>query len=333
MQFNRLKRREFLTLLGAAAATRPLSANAEPGGQPEADRQLPLADEIFLDHIGHFVRDPEAASRALSRVGFAPTPVSIQVNPDPNGGAPKLTGTGNVTAMLPRGYVEVLFKTADTPLGREFDASLARYPGLHLVAFAVADAAKEHQRLASSGFRMRPLVDLQRPVETEEGPGKAAFTVARVEAGEMPEGRIQMLTHRTENTVWQPRWLTHPNGALGLASVTIAVADVGEAAARFARFCGRPAKPSPSGQTIALDRGRVELADAAAFAQMLPEISIPSVPFMGVYGVRVRSLAAIKAALASAGIAARPLGPDLAARFPEELGLGAWIFTERGSPG
>jgi hypothetical protein len=32
-----------------------------------ADRQLPVADEIFLDHVGHFVRAPEAASKALIR--------------------------------------------------------------------------------------------------------------------------------------------------------------------------------------------------------------------------------------------------------------------------
>ena len=31
----------------------------------QANRQLPLGEEIFLDHIGHFVRDPQAASRAL----------------------------------------------------------------------------------------------------------------------------------------------------------------------------------------------------------------------------------------------------------------------------
>ena len=75
------------------------------------------------------------------------------------------------------------------------------------------------------GFRVRPLVELQRPVDTEQGSGTAAFTVARVEAGEMPEGRIQVLTHHTEKFVWQPRWLSHPNGALGLASVTIVVAE------------------------------------------------------------------------------------------------------------
>src|SRR5262249_30457229 len=154
--------------------------------------------------------------------------------------------------------------TADTPLGRELDAALARYPGVHLAAFAVADAAAAHARLAGEGFRMRPLVQMQRPVDTggagafsgkvdtgfpqkmrppREPTGTAAFTLARVEPGEMPEGRIQILTHRTEHMVWQPRWLEHPNGALGLVSVAIAVADPWEAGRRFARFTGRSPTP------------------------------------------------------------------------------------------
>src|ERR687887_1912043 len=112
------------------------------------DRQLPILDEIFLDHVGHFVREPQAASRALARAGFAPTPVSVQVVPDPEG-APRPTGTGNVTAMFSRGYMEVLFKTADTTLGRELEAALARHAGVHLAAFAVADAAAAHRRLPS----------------------------------------------------------------------------------------------------------------------------------------------------------------------------------------
>ena len=135
----------------------------------EADRQLPLGEEIFLDHVAHFVPDREAARAALARAGFAPAPVSIQVNPDPAGGPPQPTGTGNVTAMLARGYVEILFKTADTPLGRELDAALARHPGLHLAAFAVADARAAHHRLGEAGFRMQPLVEMQRPVDTVQG--------------------------------------------------------------------------------------------------------------------------------------------------------------------
>ncbi len=85
-------------------------------------RNLPLGDEIFLDHVGHFVREAEAASEALRRAGFTPTPVSIQSDRDPSTGGLIPTGTGNVTAMLRRGYLEMLFKTADTPLGRELYA-------------------------------------------------------------------------------------------------------------------------------------------------------------------------------------------------------------------
>ena len=48
----------------------------------------------------------------------------------------------------------------------------------------------------------------------------------------MAEGRIQILAHRTEDRVWQPRWLTHRNGALGLIDLVVVSADVAEAAGR-----------------------------------------------------------------------------------------------------
>jgi len=302
-----------------------------PGRAGQTDRQLPQRGEIFLHHIAHFVRDAKSASRALMRAGFAPAPAAIHTSPDPNGGAPQPTGTGNVTAMLTRGYIEALFKTADTPLGREIDTAMARYEGLHLAAFAVADAAGAQRRLAAGGFRVQPLVEMERPVDADGTPAVAAFSIVRLERGEMPEGRIQILTHRTEPLVWQARWLTHPNGAVGLASVVIAVADVNEAAERFGRFTGRPARPTASGQTIELDRGSVELIDAAALAQMLPEIPPPSLPFMAAYGISVRSLQAVDSILKQNGLAARRQGEHLVAAFPQDLWRGAWLFSAASS--
>jgi len=293
------------------------------------DRQLPVGEEIFLDHVGHFVRDPQAARRALARAGFAPTPASVQVNPVP-GGVPQSAGTGNVTAMLTRGYLEVLFKTADTPLGRELEAAMARYPGVHLAALTVADAAKAHRRLTDSGLRVQPLVQMQRPVDTGGAPGTVAFTIARPEPGQMPEGRVQILTHRTEAMLWQQRWLSHPNGALALTGITIAVADIDEAARRFARFTGREARPSPSGRTIALDRGRIDLVTADAFASRFPEVPIPDLPFMGSYEIVVRSLATLEAVLVAGGLKPRKTDKGLVAQFPSELGQGAWLFASRG---
>lgn len=289
----------------------------------EADRQLPVGSEMFLDHVGHFVPDQEAASRAMARAGFQPTPVSIQYNPD---GSPM--GTGNITAMLSRGYIEVLFQAADTPLGREFQAALAGNAGVHLANFAVVDAEAHHRRLGEAGFAMRPLVQFQRPVGTETGPGIAAFTVVRLERGAMPEGRIQILTHRTEDTVWQKRWLNHPNGALALSDVVVVSPDIDEAAARFSRFTERQARPTRHGRAIVLDRGQVNIVTQAAFTAMLPEIAVPRLPFLGAYAIRVRSLTLTESLLRREGLPMRRLGASLAVPFPQELGVGAWLFVE-----
>ena len=195
-------------------------------GSAAIRRQLPRGEEIFLDHVAHLVRDVQAANRALRRAGFAPTPVSIQANKDPATGRLVPTGLGNITAMFTRGYMEVLFKNSESQLASELEAALARRAGLHLAAFSVADAATARERLADTGFPVQDLVRMQRPVETENGPDIAAFTISRVKPMTMPEGRIQILTHHTEKAVWQPRWLTHPNSVCDLIDVLISVVDV-----------------------------------------------------------------------------------------------------------
>ncbi len=235
--------------------------------------------------------------------------------------------------MFERGYTEILFKTSDTPLSLELDTAIERYAGMHLAAFAVADAAKSHQRLATADFRVRDLVNMSRPVETEAGPDKAAFTIARVEPGVMPEGRIQMLTHHTEQAVWQKRWLTHPNSTMGLIDVVIAVADVEEAARRFSRFTGRPATRTPSGAgaLIRLDRGGINLVSHELAAERLPELAFPTLPFMIGYALRVKSLATAEMAVEAANLAWHSLDGGIAASFPIELGEGAWFFVEDAS--
>lgn len=289
----------------------------------DAERQLPRAGEIFLDHVAHFVADRDEAAKALSRAGFAPTPISIQTD----GG--KLTGTGNVTAMMARGYIEVLFKTADTALGQELDRALAHFSGVHLIAFSVADARKEGERLKEAGFKTTPLVELRRPVATETGNAEAAFTVARVEAGQMAEGRIQLLTHHTENAVWQPRWLSHPNGAKALLDVLVAVADADEAAARYVRFTARAAETSRLGRTIQLDRGAVHLTNAGTFSRLVPGLPVPGLPFIGAYAVRTDSLIATANVLRANGNTFEQRDRMLFTPFPKALGAGAWIFVEQ----
>jgi hypothetical protein len=159
----------------------------------------------------------------------------------------------------------------------------------------------------------------------------AAFTLARVEPQEMPEGRIQFLTHRTEDTVWQQRWLAHPNTALGLLGLLIAVADVEEVSKRFARFTGKPVRANRFGQLLQLDRGHLQFVGADVFAKLVPGAPLPPLPFMGAYGIAVRSLAALAGRLRGAGMRARDERGAVIAAFPDELGQGAWVFVEEGA--
>ena len=291
------------------------------------ERRLPRGSEVFLDHVGHFVPDVHAASDALARAGFLPTPISVQRNRNPDG-TDQPSGTGNVAAMLEHGYIEILFKTADTPLGREFDDAISSYPGLHLAAFAVSDAQAQSERLREAGFRVRPVVDLKRPVATEGGETEAAFSVARVQPGEMAEGRMQYLTHHTEEAVWQQRWLTHANGADALLDIVIAVGDVTEASARFARFLFRNAIVVSGGSAFPLERGSVYLVEPEAFRRFFSGV-VPRLPFIGLYGVRVAALATAEKLLARNGVRAERHKNALHVPFPPALGLGAWYFVER----
>ena len=65
-----------------------------------------------------------------------------------------------------------------------------------------------------------------------------------------------------------------------------------------------------------------------AFARKLPEVAIPSLPFMCAYAIGVASLSVIGDMLKRAGLRTRRSEQDLVAIFPEELGRGAWLFAE-----
>ncbi len=296
-----------------------------PKSPIDLERNLPIASEIFLDHVGHFVPSAERASEALIQAGFHATPISIQKNEGADGTS-RLSGTGNVTAMLKHGYIEVLFKTADTALGQEFDEAMSKYAGVHLGAFAVADAKAKSLQLIDAGFHVRPIVELKRPIETETGGAEAAFTVARVERGEMAEGRMQYLTHHSEEAVWQKRWLNHANGAEALLDIVIAVDDIDEAGVRFGRFLGHDPVSAEIGKAIHLERGGVQLLDRTTFEEMFG--AVPQLPFIGVYALRVESLEACQNLLARNDLKPKRRGNALLMRFPDALGLGAWLFVE-----
>ncbi len=285
--------------------------------------QLPEEAEIFLDHIAHFVPAMQPAAEALERCGFRLTPFTAQINRIDGTMAP--AGTGNRCAMFRRGYLEILAATEETPLARQLEERLTRHIGIHLAAFSSADAAGERRRLAAAGFSVSPLVDMRRPVATENGEEDARFTIARIAPGAMPEGRMQFLTHHTQHLVWREPYLDHPNGARALSALWIAADHPAEPAQRFARFTGRATSFDGAVAAIRLDRGFLRFASPRFLEREFGIVPGPPLPYLAAYEIDVTALDRVHGIARAAGMMLRPLAQAIAVNLPPSVG-GTIIF-------
>lgn len=245
------------------------------------DRQLRSAAGKLLDvdHIAHFLPDIDGASATLNRLGFTLTPFSAQSHRLEPGGPLVPAGTGNRCVMMKRGYLEILTPTHDTPNAEQLRIAIRRYTGIHLIAFGTHTPDTDFQRLSAGGFAPLPPIALQRQASTESGEATARFTVVRVAATTMAEGRIQFCQHHTRDVVWQPRWLTHANHAVGLAGVILCMADPTEAAQRYARYTGLPIQALGTAWRLDSAQGYLLFASPALLQQALG-VTAPALPWI-----------------------------------------------------
>lgn len=287
-----------------------------------APGQTPALGEIFLDHVGWFVSDMGRASEAFGRLGFPLTPLTIHRNADAAGNRVP-TGTANRCAMLGRGYLEILTDVdgLDTPFSRAHRAAVARYEGLHLIAFAVDEIEAEAGRLQAAGFDPQPVANLRRPMPVDGGgEEEAAFSVLRVPPGTMAEGRMQILRHETPDLVWQPSTIARDNAVSGLSGVLICTGDPAGAGVRYARFTGRESE----GARIALDRGRLDFVDPAGLARIVPPARPPDLPFIAAAVLESADIRATRNFVEAAGVPVETLSEDAIA-IPPDFAMGAWM--------
>ena len=262
------------------------------------------------------------AGAAFARLGFPLTPLTVHRNEDEAGNRVP-TGTANRCAMLGRGYLEILtdVEGLDTPFSRAHLAAVARYEGLHLIAFSVDDVAAEAGRLDAEEFGPQPVANLRRPMPVDGGgEEEAEFSVLRVAPGTMAEGRMQILRHETPDVVWQPSTLPRDNGISGLSGVVICTDDPAEAAERYARFTGRASE----GARIVLDRGSLDFVTPAGLAQAIPAAHPLSLPFIAAVVLESADVAMTRRYFEAAGVPVEAL-PDGAIGVPPEFAMGAWM--------
>jgi hypothetical protein len=61
---------------------------------------------------------------------------------------------------------------------------------------------------------------------------------------------------------------------------------------------------------------------------LTPDLAAPSLPFIGLYAVAVRSLEQLGASLERGGLPCVARDGYVLASFPSALGIGGWVFTE-----
>jgi hypothetical protein len=293
-----------------------------------AAAQTPRAGKLNLDHIAHFVPDLEAASAAFESLGFTLTPRSEQMQRPAGGDSLVPAGAANRCVMLERGYLECLTPTADTEIGNQLRGSIARYTGLHLIAFGTADADADYARLTAEHFAPLPPVDLQRRIGTPTGEETARFTVVRVPPGTMAEGRVQYCRQLTPEFLWQSRWTRHPNRATALMGVIVCVENPHDTAARYTRFTGIAATASGDERVIATARGRIVLVTPQA-VQRVFRTDPPALPWIAGSILASSDMDATRACIVASGLPHGMLGEQRLYTVPPAALGGLMVFEPR----
>ena len=252
-----------------------------------------------VDHVFLLVRDLDAARQCMERLGFTVSPRGVH--------SPQM-GTANHTMMLADDYFELLGIVAPTELNLGRRQRLARYQGLHAIALRTPDARKAWAGLRAAGIPAAEPVDFSRPVDLPDGGRRqAAFTVTAIP--EEATAGIEMFVcgHHTRELVWLPSLTRHPNTAVGLASITVVVADPAAVVDPYRRLVGAANIAAGKAEvTVRIGPTPVSFIAPSSLAERYRGIALGEVtaPMMLGLGIAVRDLAAARACLERAGIRA-----------------------------
>jgi catechol 2,3-dioxygenase-like lactoylglutathione lyase family enzyme len=195
-----------------------------------------------IDHIVIAVPELDAAIRSYGDAGFTVV----------RGGRHNIGTHNALIAFADGAYLELIAFLNPIP-GHPWHAALEHGGGIVDFCMQTDDLAGDVDLLRRAGTAMND----PNPMTRDRPDG---FRVAWVLATPRPpfNGQVPFLirdeTARDERV---PRERTHRNGITGIASITIAVADVGAASRYYARVLGRPGAPI---QCSGLDASGVRFA-------------------------------------------------------------------------
>jgi hypothetical protein len=219
--------------------------------------------QVGLDHVGLVARDLAAVAAQYEQLGFTLTPPARQAE----------GRVGNRCVMLRGSYVELLAVVDPIRGSATLDRFLARYAGVHILAFSVGDPPAELARLRRAGVAAPEVAHTERAVDERDLAGTRA-RFALVQLPDQPEARLNLVHHLTPDALWQDRFLRHANNAATLEAVELVVENPWTTAARLSPLIGCVAVPDRSADVaLELARGIVRCLPPGAEAAVVPRIA------------------------------------------------------------
>jgi hypothetical protein len=254
-----------------------------------------------LDHVVVMVDGIDAAERQYERLGF-------QVQP--RGFHTKL-GTANHLMIFDKDYFEILGIVEPTSFNAERREWLKGGGGLANVALATDGADLAFDAFKASGLNPDAPLSFDRAVEIAGRTEKAAFRTVRIPKTNMPVVGFFVCEHITPQFVYRSDWAKHPNGARGIAGVTVIAEQPAKWTGELEKYFG-PGSVARDGNGIVANTGTQPIRYLARqdYLGRYPGIMpVRSGDHPALLSVRVESLAVCEAFLAKNGV--RVLKPDV----------------------
>jgi hypothetical protein len=232
-----------------------------------------------IDHILLAVKDLEAARMGWTRLGFALSPRGKHLG----------RGSGNYCIMFEHDYVELFGIIGPEAASPEYVAFLAEREGPMKLAWATPDSAEAASALTTLGLHPAAPRDLSRQLELPEGTAVPRFSIVALPPNVTPGLESFLCAHLTPELMRRREWLDHPNGATGLAGITVVVPDTAPLVAPYEHLFGAGCVATTDDVvTLRVGQHRIIFATPDDFAAMYPEIDVdPAAILPGVAALTV----------------------------------------------
>lgn len=277
-----------------------------------------------VDHVIVAVRDLERARADWTRLGFAPTPRGRHVG----------QGTANYCIMFDRDYLELLGFVERDDQSERLRGFLARREGPMRVAFAPAGSVEEAAgAMTALGLHPGEKRALGRRLELPEGAVMPRFSLLSLPPDETPGLDCFVCGHLTPELIRRPEWLAHPNGALGVQSLHLIVADTAPLLTAYDRLFGlHEVTTTDAVASVRIGPHRILFSTADDFETMHPGIDLdPDFPAPGIAALELATADLARTAdwLRRQGVAFATL-PDGRIAVPAREANGTILFFVEG---